>query len=139
MSEVSSEIVVDPDQIASAIQSIEATPMPVAVFEGEYIRNMVGKLPSINLAMDEGYARGTHLKIELEVRIRSVRVDENRSGDLIREHQFSIEEAKIVGAYAAHELDPGVGGNAAGSNQTDDETEDVTGTGDDLNGFDPGF
>lgn len=106
-----------------------ALEIPVAEFEGEYIRTMLGKLPGITLEMDYGYARGTHLKLELEVRVRSLTVDEYTSGknkgDLYREHMFVIEEAKIVGAYTADEMDPGVGGSASVSAQPEqDEMDD---------------
>ena len=58
-----------------AALAVSATPevvhktleIPVAEFEGEYVRLMIGKLPAIQLEMDYGYARGTHLKLELEV------------------------------------------------------------------------
>jgi hypothetical protein len=103
--------------------------IPVAEFEGEYVRIMIGKLPAIDLEMDYGYARGTHLKLELEVRVRSVNVDEVTSGknkgDLKREHKFVIEEAKIIGAYTADELDQGVGGGLAATGEDiEDEEQD---------------
>ena len=103
--------------------------IPVAEFEGEYVRLMIGKLPAIDLEMDYGYARGTHLKLELEVRVRSVNVDEVTSGknkgDLKREHKFAIEEAKIIGAYTAEQLDEGVGGSlAATGTDIEDEEQD---------------
>ena len=101
-------------------QEVEPKPaeeIPVAQFEGEFIREMEGKLPAIVLGMPAGYARGTHLKLELEVRVRNVRYEEIVSGpdkgDLKRQHIFAIEEATIVGAYTAEELDPGVGGSAS--------------------------
>lgn len=110
-------------------QVATVTPIPVAEFEGEYVRHMLGKLPGITLAMDYGYPRGTHLKLELEVRVRSVVVDEMKgkkdAGDLSRLHNFTIEEAKIIGAYTAADLDPGVGGSAAATgNDIEDEEEE---------------
>lgn len=109
--------------------TVHALEIPVAEFEGEYVRLMIGKLPGINLEMDYGYARGTHLKLELEVRVRSVNVDEiaagKNKGELVREHKFAIEEAKIIGAYTAEQADPGVGGGlAATGNDIEDDTED---------------
>jgi hypothetical protein len=104
---------------------VHALEIPVAAFEGEYVREMVGKIPAITLPMDYGYARGTFLKLEVEVRVRRVSVDEvNRGphkGDLYREHQFTIEEVKIVGAYTAEQMDQGVGGGLAGSQEEDDD------------------
>jgi len=109
-------------------EKVSVLEMPVAEFEGEMVRLMIGKLPGITLEMDYGYARGTHLKLELEVRVRKVSVDEvsvgRNKGDLYREHQFAIEEARIVGAYTADQLDPGVGGGlAAGVEETDTNPE----------------
>lgn len=102
--------------------------LPVAEFEGEVVRVMLGKIPALNLEMEFGYPRGTHLKLELEVRCRAVHVDEftagpNR-GELYREHIFALEEAKIIGVYTADELDPGVGGGlAAGAPETNGHPE----------------
>lgn len=93
------------------------TPIFVTEFEGEYVRVMLGKLPAVELAMPEGYQRGTHLKLELEVRVRNVRYDEIRSGEhkgeLARHHVLVLEEAKLLGAYRPEDLDPGVGGSAS--------------------------
>jgi hypothetical protein len=114
-------------------QSVAVVPIPIAEFEGELVRYMYGKLPGITLQMDYGYARGTHLKLELEVRVRSVEVDEMKgknAGELSRLHNFVIEEAKILGAYTAEQLDPGVGGSAAatGNDIEDEDAEEATET-----------
>lgn len=89
-------------------------PIVVAEHEGEYVRVMRGKLPAINLEMEEGYVRNTHLKMELEVRIRNVHYDEITSGkdkgDLVRQHNFALESASIVGAMTPEQAEQGVGG-----------------------------
>lgn len=106
-----------------------AVTLPVAEFEGEMVRIMHGKLPGIVLEMDYGYKRDTHLKLEIEVRVRSVTVDEMRAGktkgDLVRIHEFAIEEAKIIGAYTADEMEQGVGGSASVAAQKDIEAEEL--------------
>lgn len=112
-----------------AVVQTTALEIPVADFEGEFVRIMYGKIPAIRLPMDYGYGRGTHLKLELEVRVRSVLVDEvqtgKNKGDLFREHAFAIEEAKIIGVYTQDEADPGVGGGlAATGNDIEDEESD---------------
>lgn len=117
-------------EVVQKAEPVHATQIPVAEFEGEYVRVMLGKLPGITMEMDYGYARGTHLKLELEVRVRSVQVDEVASGknkgELFRLHQFAIEEAKILGAYTADEADPGVGGGlAANGHDIEDEEQDT--------------
>lgn len=107
-----------------AVPQKTALEIPVAEFEGEMVRAMLGKIPAINMEMPVGYARGTHLKVELELRVRSVRVEEDRRGDLTREHIFALEEIKLVGAYTADDLDPGVGGSASASAAQDDDDSD---------------
>lgn len=95
----------------------EVKAIPVAQMDGEFIRVMEGKLPAITLEMAEGYPRNTHLKLEVEVRVRGFHYDEisrgPQKGDLVRQHLFALEEVKLIGAYAPEELDPGVGGSAS--------------------------
>lgn len=102
-----------------------AKPIPVAEFEGSFVRTMEGKLPAMTLDMPEGYARGTHLKMLVEVRVRNVRYEEDKSGELKRQHVFALEEIQLLGAYTAEEVDPGVGGNASAAAQ--DDLDDTTG------------
>lgn len=124
----------DPDEqqnlpaVPQQQEVVHSLEIPVAQFEGEFVRHMIGKIPGITLEMDYGYARGTHLKLELEVRVRSVNVDEvttgKHKGDLKREHTFAIEEAKIIGAYTAEQVDEGVGGGlAATGHDVEDEEQ----------------
>ena len=89
-------------------------PMVVAEFEGEYVREMVGRFPALTLTMAEGYTRGTHLMLGLEVRVRNVRYEEDRKGDLSRVHVFALEEAKIYQAFDPAQQVTNVGGTAAG-------------------------
>lgn len=89
-------------------------PIPVAEFEGEFVRAMEGKLPAITLDMPEGYPRGTHLKMEVEMRVRNVSYLEDRRGDLTRQHTFALEEVKLVAAFDPATRPNNVGGNSAG-------------------------
>lgn len=101
----------------------KALEVPVAEFEGEWIRQMHGVLPSQTIEMPVGYARGTHLKFEIEVRVRDIAIKEIK-GELTRVHTFAVEDHKVrlLGAYTADELDPGVGGNAAaGAEEGEDD------------------
>lgn len=95
----------------------------VFFFEGEPVHQMEGKLPAITLEMPEGYARGTHLKMEVEVRVRNVRYEEiargPEKGDLVRQHVFALEEIKLLRAFGADEADPGVGGSASVSEKVE--------------------
>lgn len=104
-------------------------PIPVGEFEGEYVRHMLGKLPGVTLPMDHGYPRGAHLKMEMEVRVRSVRVDEMKgknAGELSRLHEFTLEDIKIIGVYSADQADPGVGGSAAATGHDIEDEDDET-------------
>jgi hypothetical protein len=88
---------------------------PVMEFEGSYIRQMEGRLPSITLDMPEGYQRGTHLTMEVEVRVRHVGFNENKDGDLVRQHVFALEEVRLTDAFdPATRPNNNVGGTAAG-------------------------
>lgn len=90
-----------------------AVEIPVATFEGEYIRHMVGKLPAISIEMPVGYKKGTHLKLEVEVRVRDVGFPEIKvAGEPVtaRVHTLAFEDVKLLGAYTADELDPGIAG-----------------------------
>lgn len=88
--------------------------LPVMEFEGDFVREMVGKLPPLTLDMPEGYLRGTHLLMEVEVRVRNVRMEENRKGDLIRQHVFALEEIKLLEAFDPAHRPTNVGGGQAG-------------------------
>lgn len=97
--------------------------IPVAEFEGEYVRAFEAKLPQLTLDMAEGYLRGTHLLMQVEVRVRNVHYDEVRSdskargvrrGDLIRQHLLALEEIRLVDAFDPASRPSNVGGNAAG-------------------------
>lgn len=99
-------------------RSEPATPIPVLEFEGEYVRAMEGKLPLITLEMPEGYARGTHLKLDVEVRVRNVRYEEiargENKGDLVRQHIFALEEVRLVEAFDPDTRPENVGGSVSG-------------------------
>lgn len=122
----------DTQQNLPAIPVHRTVELPVAEFEGETVRLMLGKIPKQNFQLEYGYQRGTHLKMELELRCRSVLVDEVSSGEhkgeLYREHSFAVVEARIIAAYTQEEadaLDPvGVGGGLAGPGEPEDQEMD---------------
>lgn len=96
--------VVEPSEVA----------IPVAEFEGEFVRSMVGKLPAVPMDMPEGYKRGTHLVFGVEVRVRNVSYEEDKHGDLSRVHHFALEEVKLLEAFNAEHRPTNVGGSVAG-------------------------
>ena len=71
-------------------------PHPVFMFEGDAVVDMEGRLPAITMEMPEGYARGTHLRLDIEVRVKNARYEENRKGDLVRQHVFALESVQLV-------------------------------------------
>ena len=105
-------------------------PLVIDTFEGEYVRIMRGKLPAITLEMGEGFPRGTHVKLEVEARVRNVAYQaatgKEHKGELVREHSFVIEEVALLRAMTAEEADPGVGGSAGRLVEQDDFGDVVT-------------
>lgn len=133
--------------------------IPIAVDEGEFVRYFIGKFPADSVELPVGYPRGTHLKFEMEARIRRTSTDEytggKRKGELYREHLMVIEEVRLIGAYAHEEVDPGTGGDLSEYDEeleeasdarpkSDEEEQDVERSGDPgsfelAGGDDPGF
>ncbi len=122
-----------PSSSSSSTEIVHRPPteLPIVEVEGEIIRKMLAKMPGFEVELPVGYRRGTHLKFEVEVRVRGIahREGKGRDKELERMHDFALEEIKLIGAYTADQLDPGVGGSAAVS-------AGGTGTGD---GTDVGF
>lgn len=98
-------------------------PMVIDTFEGEYVRVMRGKIPAIVLDMPEGFARGTHVKLAVEARVRNVgyleATDKDHKGELVREHSFVVEEVALLGSSSPQEADPGTGGSAGAPTVTE--------------------
>src|SRR4051812_47721545 len=88
----------DEQDMHEEIVETPAKPMPVAEFEGSFITEMEAILPRLVIEMPEGYSRDTHLRLALEVRIKSVRLEENRAGELVRQHVLAIEDVQLVSA-----------------------------------------
>lgn len=101
-------------------------PMYVTTFEGSIVAEMEGKLPAINLELPEGYLRGTHLRFTVEVRVKSVRHEENRHGDVVRQHMFALEAVDFVSAFPPEEIADSVGGSASATPpQTSEEAAEL--------------
>lgn len=64
-------------------------------FEGDEISEFHATLPSTKLEAPEAYPRGTYMTLKVEVRVRSVRVEEDRKSNLSRNHVLSIESVSI--------------------------------------------
>lgn len=109
-----------------------AQPIPVMEFEGSFVREMEGTLPAITLSMPEGYVRGTHMLLQAEVRVRNVRFDENKDGDLVRKHTLALEEIKLTDAWDPATRPNNVGGNSAGDAWVDALVDYLNGETDEL-------
>jgi len=80
--------------------------VPVAQTEGEFIRKMQGKIPSLTIDMPVGYKRGTYLELRVVMRVRGIAVDDvkvNRELVPTRIHTLVYEDVQLV---AAHTEDP---------------------------------
>ena len=105
------------------IEEVPVQGVPVSVFEGVPITQMDAILPRMVIEMPEGYQRGTHLRLNVEVRIKSVRLEEGRKGDLVRQHVLAIEGVELVSAFQPEQIRDDVGGSASASAQLPDEEE----------------
>lgn len=65
-------------------------------FEGDEVTNFAAHLPAVKMEAPEAYPRGTYLTLHLVVRVRSVRLDEDRKGELTRNHVLALEECTIT-------------------------------------------
>lgn len=90
-----------------------STPVYITMFEGAPITGQHGRLPSIALPMDNSYQRGTHLRLEVEVRVKGVRHEENRAGDVERHHIFALETVIVRSAFQPEDVADSVGGSAS--------------------------
>ena len=87
-------------------------------FEGSQIVDYSGKIPAITVEMPEAYVRETRLMLNMEVRVKSVRLEEDKNGDLVRHHVFAVEDVQISSVLSPADLQRALtGGGAAGINQ----------------------
>lgn len=96
------------------VQSQSVESIPVTVFEGDVVTDMEGRLPAITIDMAEGYLRNTHLRMEVEVRVKNVRYEEGPRGDLRRVHVFALEAVALKVAFRAEDAAGIVTGSASG-------------------------
>lgn len=74
-------------------------------FEGDEISEFYAQIPSTRLEGDVAYPRGTRIRMEIELRVSSVRHDENkRTGKLMRIHTLALEEARVLSAFTPAQL-----------------------------------
>lgn len=93
--------------------SREVVPLTEVEFEGEFVTKMEGKLPQLMLHMNGGYPRGTHLRLEVEVRVKGVVYHETKA-DFVRQHSLVVESIALRSAYDPATAADTVGGSASG-------------------------
>lgn len=96
-------------------------------FEGAVVSECEGKLPQIVLDMPDGYVRGTHLRLMVEVRVRNIRYEENRKGELIRQHVFALDSVQLVAAFPPGQARDEITGDASASPTPTPEDADEIG------------
>lgn len=99
---------------AEVERASEHVGQPVFLFEGEPVTEMEGRLPAVTFDMPEGYPRGTILRVVTEYRVRNVRYEENRKGDLVRQHIMTLQSIELAGAYNPAFVNDTVVGELAG-------------------------
>jgi hypothetical protein len=65
-------------------------------FEGDEVTDFTAQLPSATLEAPAAYPRGTLLTLAVQVRVKSVRIDEDRKGGLSRKHMLALEECVVT-------------------------------------------
>lgn len=65
-------------------------------FEGEEVTDFAAQLPSVKLQAPDAYPRGTLLTLQVQVRVKSVRIDSDRQDKLIRNHMLAYEDVNVV-------------------------------------------
>lgn len=65
-------------------------------FEGEEVTDFSAQLPSAKLEAPEAYPRGTLLTLQVQVRVKSVRIDSDKHDNLVRNHILALEECNIT-------------------------------------------
>lgn len=65
-------------------------------FEGDEVSNFTAQIPAASLDASQAYPRGTLLTLNLQVRVKSVRLEEDRKGNLTRKHVLALEDASIM-------------------------------------------
>lgn len=64
-------------------------------FEGDAITGFMAQIPSTRMQVDEQWPRGSVLNMNLTLRVRSVKIEEDRKGNLIRHHLLAVDEAQV--------------------------------------------
>lgn len=76
---------------------LELVNMSDVSFEGEEVGALVAQLPSTKIEnLGAAYPIGTMMTLEIQVRVKSVRIDEDRKGNLARAHMLNVEDVALT-------------------------------------------
>lgn len=106
------------EESAKVIAEKPVEPIQQMSFEGIPVTGTEGMISSMTLDMEAGYPIGTHLRLEVEVRVANVRYEEGkgrRKGDFIRRHVFATEAVTLTSAFLPSEESSAPTGNLGGS------------------------
>lgn len=65
-------------------------------FEGDQVSDFLLAVPALRIESDGAYPRGTTLNVRGEFRVRSVRIEEDRKGNLTRHHVLAAEVFRVT-------------------------------------------
>jgi hypothetical protein len=65
-------------------------------FEGDEVTDFAVQLPSTTIEASDAYTRGTLMNLNVQVRVKSVRLEEDRKGNLVRKHILAIEDVSVM-------------------------------------------
>lgn len=103
----------DLEQGAESEQSELAQQGALVVFEGDVVTGTEIKLPAMTLTTEKSYARGRHIRLNLEVRVKNIRLEETKDG-LVRQHVVAFVSINEVANFNPEEAADDVGGSASG-------------------------
>lgn len=92
-------------------------------FEGAPVAKFEGKVPSVTVDMSQDYRHGSIIRAAIELRVKSVRYEEQRDGSMARVHVFAVESLDVVAAFNAADDQTVVGGSARGNINQDAEDD----------------
>lgn len=64
--------------------------------ENENVAAVEAKLPAFTVEIPNGYPRGTYLQMNVEFRVRGVRYEENRKGELVHQLILAVEDIELT-------------------------------------------
>lgn len=100
-------------------------------FEGEQVDTLTAQLPSTKIEdLMAAYPLGTEMTLRLNVRVKSVRIDEDRKGNLVRTHVLAVDGVQMADVLTPRErarLEAGVtaDGQIPGQMSVDDALGDM--------------